>query len=160
MWLILSALGAVLLMLKTVATYLAVALTALVAVGNELRRFPFLKFLEGRQIALRRAWGSALLAYFGLAVGYAWAEKRTDTLIVDCLGIVVMVSTVMLLAQRKTLRDALARREDDGSLEPMPSDGGGRRPRSAKLVDVDDDGDESQSPTPSRSRRRRRVPRD
>ncbi|MBI5835113.1 MAG: hypothetical protein HZB16_22640 [Armatimonadetes bacterium] len=157
MWLILGALGAVLLMLKTAVTYAAVALTALVAVGNELRRWPVLKFLEGRQIALRRAWGTSLLAYFLLAVAYAWAEQRTDALVVDCLGIVVMVSTVMLLAQRKSLREVRGRRDDEVPAEPRASEAG-RRPRTGKLVDVDDDGDESLSP--SRPRRRRRVPRD
>jgi len=159
MWLILGALGAVLLMLKTAVTYVAVALTALVAVGNELRRWPVLKFLEGRQIALRRAWGTSLLLYFLLAVAYAWAEQRTDSLVVDCLGIVVMVSTVTLLAQRKSLREALSHRDDDPTAD-LAGDGAGRRPRSAKLVDVDTDDDESLSPSPSRSRRRRRVPRD
>lgn len=149
LWL-LSALGTIVLMLKNAVTYIAVALTVLVAAGNELSRLPIAtRWIAERQSVLRRAWALSLGVEVVLAAVYAWAEQRTDTLILDLLGVALMIGVVVWLNLRRGTKEATA-----PAPEPVRETPPAPRPRYDESYDDDE-------PLPDRrSRRRRRVPRE
>jgi hypothetical protein len=145
-----SALGSLLLMIKSAVSWVAVALTVLVALGNELQHWRFLKrWIASRQASLRQAWGVSLGLYLVLAAAYGWVEQSLNAFLVDLLGIVVMVVVVWSLARRRAklepaeTSDAPHRRRPPEDFEPAAhpdrgsadeDEGSGRRPRRRRRV--------------------------
>lgn len=153
MSLILTALGTILQLAKTAAGYSSVALTVLVAVSNELSRWPvFAHFLATKQVALRRAWVTSLSLYFLCAVAYALVEQQTNALLIDLAGIVLMVGLVWWRHAGLGLRRRPAAEPDELLDEPAPDRGLTRRPRRPR------GGDDSLAAEPREPRREPRRP--
>lgn len=148
MGLILTALGTILQLAKTATGYTSVALTVLVAVSNELSRWPvFAHFLATKQVALRRAWVTSLSLYFLFAVAYGLVEKQTSALLIDLAAIVLMVGLVWWRHAGLGLRRRPAEEPDELLDEPAPDRGLTRRPRRPR------GGEEGLAPEPREPRR-------
>lgn len=99
-----TALGALLLILKNACFNVTVALTVLVALGDEIRRWKIplqLHWLQERHDELKRAWHISLGLYAVLAGLYAWSEKKPEALIVDAISLVLMMGAVWYLNRRR-----------------------------------------------------------
>ncbi len=96
-----STLGSLVLLLKNACFNVTVALTVLVALGNEVRRMRItFRWLEDRHDELTKAWYISLGIFLLLSIGYAYVEHRIDTLVVDGLTVALMAGAVTYLKQR------------------------------------------------------------
>lgn len=164
-----TGLGQILLLVKNAVFYVAAVLTALVIVGNELRRFRLtFRWLEERQQMVRRSWYLSIGLYALLAILYAYLEHRPTSLILDVLTLVLLVGSVVMLdrrhaAERQPRRPRHAedddrpfrrRRPDDdrpssrGDHDDEPADDQPRRDR--RPVVTDDAADDAWRPRPRR----------
>lgn len=116
-----STLGNLLLLLKNACLQVVTALTALVAVGNELERMKIrFGWLDERRAELRKAWYASLAVQTVLAVLYALVEHRPDALIIDLLTLAGLFGAVYYLQHRRSRTRDDARDEPDDEPSPAP----------------------------------------
>ncbi len=151
-----DSLAAIILIIKNLCFNVVAVLTALVILGNELRRWKLtFRWLEERQAFVRRAWHVSLGVFLALSALYAGLVHQPAPLVIDSLTIGVMVGAVYLLQHRRGGRPPLKAVDEDDEDDSFLKR---RSPRRERTVPVPPDADEPDDDAPPpRTRRERRV---